>query len=43
MKEAPLALGERPDFAEVSSSISPEFKESTSKPDKTRTVSSAES
>lgn len=38
MKEAPLALCERPNFVEVSSSIPTEFDVSRSKPDKTQTV-----
>lgn len=37
-EEAPLALCERPAFAEVSSSIPSEFSVSRRKPDKTRTV-----
>lgn len=41
MKEAPLVLCERPDFAEVSNGIPTEFNVSRSKPDKTRTVNSA--
>jgi len=38
MKEAPRALRERPDFAEVSSCIPTEFNVSRSKPAKTQTV-----